>query len=733
MIFLKNSTINLKIILTFSFVWLVQLMYSQNTEKDSLLIELENHKTRDTARVSLLYKLAFSTFHNDEVSSKLYIKEAEEISNTLNYKQGKADVFHIKGILESRKSNYKLSDKYLFQALDIYTKLKIEKGIASINNAIGVNYYKQSEYNKALFYFNNAIAYYEKTNNTHNLIAGLLNTGNIYADTGEFTKAINNYNRVIKLSKEVNHTLGLTYAQNNLGNVYESQGNYLKAISLFKRVLYDKEIERDTLSIAQTLNSLGIIYHKTGEIKQAITAHEKSLKYADSFGSKSLMATNKTNLGTLYTELKQYDAANKHFQEALKITRAINDKNEESICLSNLGNLNLKLNKIADAQNYFMQSVELCKAIDNKEQLAYSYVGLGETYYKELNYKEALKYLELGKSLSNQINILEPPKKATELLSEIYKARGDFKQAYENHELFKKISDSLLNKENIKKIAAIEYEYKYKKELNDGKEREIKLTKTVETTSKDLEKSQRNLLLGIIIFLVMAMLLGSIIFILKLRNSKAKTQNIITEQKLLRTQMTPHFIFNSLSVLQGMILNKEESKSMSYLSKFSKLLRITLENSRDKTVLLSQELEAVENYLSLQQIENEKITFQVNVDDAIETNAIKVPPMLIQPFVENAIEHAFKNQNENCIIEINLSLVDTKLICEILDNGMGIDSSDRNSNQNKKSLATKITKERLDYLSKDFKMEGSITLEDRSKFNEQGTRVVLQIPYSKTI
>ena len=107
--------------------------------------------------------------------------------------------------------------------------------------------------------------------------------------------------------------------------------------------------------------------------------------------------------------------------------------------------------------------------------------------------------------------------------------------------------------------------------------------------------------------------------------------------------------------------------------------------------------------------------------------------MLIQPFVENAIEHAFKKHKEDCKIEIKLTLVASKLICEIIDNGVGIDSSERNSNQNKKSLATKITSERLEYLSKDFKMEGSIAIEDRSKFDEQGTKVTIQIPYNKIV
>ena len=731
--FLKYATSNFKIIMTFSLLLIVQLLYSQNNKIDSLTIVLQNHKAKDTTRVGILYQMAFSTFYSDEEAAKKYIQEAEQLSNSLNYPKGKADVLQMKGILESRKSNYANSDTYFTKALEIYSKLKDEKGISSINNALGINYYKQALLDEALVYFNKSIAYNEKTNNKFNLISGLLNTGNIYADIGEYTKAINNYQEVIKLSKEVGHKLGLNYAQNNLGNVYESQGNYLKAMSLFKNVLYEKEIEKDTLGMANTLNSLGIIYQKRGDFQEAIKTHEKSFEYAEDIGSKSLIATNRTNIGNIYLGLKKYDLAKSHYQEALKITRSINDKNEESICLSNLGTLYLQTDAIPMAQNYFMQSVALCKAIDNKEQLAYSYVGLGETYYKASNYKEAIQFLELGKSLAQQIDILEPQKDATKLLSEIYKNNRNFKLAFENHELFKRVSDSLLNKENIKKIAAIEYEYKYKKELDDAAERETKLTKTVETTSKDLEKSQRNLLLGIITFLMVALVLGSIIFFLKLRNSKAKTQNIITEQKLLRTQMTPHFIFNSLSVLQGMILNKEESKSVSYLSKFSKLLRITLENSRDKRVSLSQELEAVENYLSLQKIENEKIIFQLNVDDAIETNTIEVPPMLIQPFVENAIEHAFKHQNENCIIEINLKLVDSKLICVILDNGMGIDSSERNLNQNKKSLATKITKERLAYLSKDFKMNASIAIEDRSEYDAQGTQVTIQMPYTKTI
>ncbi|MEL6925478.1 MAG: histidine kinase [Bacteroidota bacterium] len=262
--------------------------------------------------------------------------------------------------------------------------------------------------------------------------------------------------------------------------------------------------------------------------------------------------------------------------------------------------------------------------------------------------------------------------------------------------------------------------------------RELQLTQAVDTTTQNLEKSQRNLLLGVIAFLLMTMALGAIIFSLRLKNEKAKTQNIAIEQKLLRSQMTPHFIFNSLSVLQGMMLNKEEQKSISYLSKFSKLLRISLENSRDKMVALDQELMAITNYLELQNLEtSEAYQYSVSAAENINTTSFEIPPMLIQPFIENAIEHGFKNRTGRKEIDVELKYANAQLICTITDNGVGIEAQKISGQPNKKSLATAITSERLEILSKDLNMEASVTIEDRKKYNERGTIVTLIIPYKK--
>ena len=209
-----------------------------------------------------------------------------------------------------------------------------------------------------------------------------------------------------------------------------------------------------------------------------------------------------------------------------------------------------------------------------------------------------------------------------------------------------------------------------------------------------------------------------------------KNQNIVIEQKLLRSQMTPHFIFNSLSILQGMILNKEETNSINYLSKFSKLLRITLENSRYKTISLSAELIAIESYFALQNFDSSSpFLFQLIVDPKIKTNICMIPPMLIQPFIENAIVHAFVDQQKNREIVVRIRYIQSKLICTISDNGVGINTDEIKRNSSNQSLATAITEERLTLLSKESKVKCKLKVENRKIYGEQGTLVTLDIPF----
>jgi len=656
--------------------------------------------------------------------------EADAISNNLNYKKGIANVLSLKGIIENRKSNHSEGLDYFKQSLKIFKTIDDKKGIASSYNSIGVTYMLQSNYKEALIYLKKSYSHYEKMEDKKKIMAGLLNIGSIYANIGNYPKAISNYKKVLKLSEEIKDEYGISYALGNLGHIYKEQGNYPLALEYYGQGFLLKEKAGDTLGMSISLNSLGNTYRSLENYDKALDYHTKSLNLQlKKGGNKSIIAKNKGNIGLIYKSKKEYSKALKIINESLEISRKINDQKQISSCLNNLGEIHLLLNKPSIARDNYKNSKDISEKIGDQFGLSHNYIGIAETYLDEKRYEKALFYTLKGKKIADELKLLEVQKKVFELLSIIYKNTGNYKKAFTSHQQFKILNDSLFNKENIEKITQLEYEYKYKQKLDLASIRELKLTKTVTVTNKNLEKSQRNYLWAIIGFLLVLILFGGIIFYQKLRNIKSETQNIVIEQKLLRSQMTPHFIFNSLSILQGMILNKEEKKSISYLSKFSKLLRIILENSRYKTVSLSQELTAIENYLTLHNLENESYKYTVLVDDIIDKSIFKIPPMLIQPFVENAIEHAFGNQKGNKTIDIQLSYLNNSLSCVIIDNGIGIDAQKEKKKHHKESLSTTITSERLKILAKDFKTNGSVIIEDRRKYNEQGTIVTLIIPH----
>ncbi|MEW4924628.1 tetratricopeptide repeat protein [Algibacter sp. 2305UL17-15] len=709
-------------------LWIQSPVFGQGVKIDSLKIELQNHKEKDTTRVNLLNELAFSYFSKDILKSLEYLEESNALAEVIQFKKGKARSIYIKGITEAIQSNYEQALLHYSEALQLYENIDFKKGIADCYNAMGITFKNKGELRKAVSYYEKSIIIKEEIGGD-DLSASLLNLGASYDVLGDFDKAISYLKKALSIAKANKNEQRVAYSLNNLGTVYLNQGNYPLALEHFKESLYIDEKLGDSLGIANHLANIGRVYKTQKHYDKAMKYYEKALEMDKRIDNKRGIASTLNDIGIIHEEDGDYTRALDHYVDALRICKEVGTKTETPYILINTGEVYLALNDYSAANKYFTYAKNVSIEIENKQTLCEAYIGLARTYANQKDYKYALGNALKAKEISKTSGFLNCQKDASEILSKIYKAKGNYKDALESHQQFKILNDSLFNKENVQKITQLEYEYKYKQQLDSASIRELKLTKTVQTTSQDLEKSQRNYLWAIIGVLLVSILLGAIIFYQKYRNIKAKNENIVTEQRLLRSQMTPHFIFNSLSVLQGMILNKEDKKSIFYLSKFSKLLRITLENSRDKMVSLSQELKAIQNYLTLQNLENEAYQYTVLVEDTIDVPIFEIPPMLIQPFVENAIEHAFINQSENRKIDVRLTYSNKQLICTITDNGIGVDAQKETKNQHKKSLATTITSERLKMLSKEFNMKSSITIEDRKQYNKQGTMVTLVIPH----
>ena len=250
--------------------------------------------------------------------------------------------------------------------------------------------------------------------------------------------------------------------------------------------------------------------------------------------------------------------------------------------------------------------------------------------------------------------------------------------------------------------------------------------------------------------IVALVLVGSVLLFFRLRENRIRKEEArqtainkqIAEIKMmaLRSQMNPHFIFNSLNSIQHFITTHEKEEALNYLSKFSKLIRKILENSRQNTVSVSNELELLKLYIQLEQLRfSNKFDYHITVDEKIDIENTEIPPLLIQPYIENAIQHGLINKNDKGDLWLSLERNNGLLVCKIEDNGIGRDKA-QEIEQKKISrhvaLGIKVTNERISTLSDllDYKID--VVIEDLYKTQQYaeealqatGTRVTISIP-----
>jgi len=207
------------------------------------------------------------------------------------------------------------------------------------------------------------------------------------------------------------------------------------------------------------------------------------------------------------------------------------------------------------------------------------------------------------------------------------------------------------------------------------------------------------------------------------------------EMQALRAQMNPHFIFNSLNSINMFILENNKLQASEYLSKFSRLVRLILQNSQEAFIPLERELEALELYLELEVLRFEnKFEYKIGVDNEVDITVLKVPPLIIQPYAENAIWHGLMHKKEKGHLEIELYLEKEILFCKIIDDGIGRKKAAElktKSSLNHKSMGMRITADRIAILQQEKeKNNTSISITDLvlPDGNPGGTEVLIKIP-----
>jgi LytS/YehU family sensor histidine kinase len=247
-------------------------------------------------------------------------------------------------------------------------------------------------------------------------------------------------------------------------------------------------------------------------------------------------------------------------------------------------------------------------------------------------------------------------------------------------------------------------------------------------------RQQRLVMAGLGILIILMALISFLI----LRQSRLRGQltQINLEQRLLRAQMNPHFIFNSLCAVQDFILAGKPQKANTFLTKIAKLMRNILENSREEFIPLEKEIETIKLYLDLQQLRFEtEFDYNIHIDEAIDPGNVSIPPMLAQPCVENSIEHGLLPLKQKGNLKITFAFNNGLMKLEVTDNGIGRKEAAARSaeKKTKKSVSTQVTRERLDNFRKTMKQK-NISYEIIDLYDNDhaaGTKVVMMLPYKK--
>ena len=303
---------------------------------------------------------------------------------------------------------------------------------------------------------------------------------------------------------------------------------------------------------------------------------------------------------------------------------------------------------------------------------------------------------------------------------------GNYRLALNFYEEYKEIEDSIQSALNKEKYNDLMVKY----DMGETKQKMELMTQ--ETRIQDLELGKKNAWL---VAMIVIMLLGVIAIVVSFRINKLKAEHKLMslDQKVLLSQMNPHFLFNALTAVQSLVLDNESDKANLYLSELGTLVRNILEDSREEHISLRKELNTLEKYIDLQKLRFDfPLVFRFEIDERIDLDELNIPPMLTQPFIENALVHANLQQVENPEILIKLEPVDDNFIAfSIQDNGIGIQEGKKQSlMKDKKSLAMQIARDRIQIYNYKSKHQMKLDVVDLKHIDKdaQGTLVRFTIP-----
>ncbi|MBQ4819595.1 histidine kinase [Aquimarina sp. MMG016] len=521
------------------------------------------------------------------------------------------------------------------------------------------------------------------------LISAYYYKGNAYLRLKDFQKAIEHYQNALELTKR--HTYkGKAFIFNGIAHGHLGVGNDSLALEYYLKASKDAFFMKFPINKASLYTRIGYVYDEFEDTKLAKYYYKRALQVSDSSDYKNNIDALYGNLGQIARKEHQKDSVLYYFKKALQAHQQYGVSNALDADFALMYDCYIKIQ-----EGQVQKAVDSLTAIKNKLNDFETISENDKDLMIMVTSTLGLAYEKLGDS-SEYSKLLE---ETTDFLDKFHKQQSD------------------------KDLANLEVQYQTKE-----KEASIIQLEKNKAQQSTILKQQKIITYSLGGFLLL--LSGLAILFWRQNKLKSQYEKENLEQRLLRSQMNPHFVYNALNSICNLV-DKKSDNTIPYIHKLSSLFRLILTNSREELVSLQDEIIALQNYLELQSNFHHSFDFTIEVNDDIDTEELIIPPMLIQPFVENAIVHGLINTEVRGKIMINISKQegDSLLHCKISDNGVGYTKSlALKASKGHRSFSGDIVRERLILLKKKFKVNTRFTIKE---VEEGGTDIELYLPYVK--
>lgn len=586
--------------------------------------------------------------------------------------------------------------------------------------------YLKTDFEKSIQFVTYALT--ESTSSKHNAeVYEML--GDIYSQWKQYDLAVTNYRislQSIDDSNEVKLKLAKAYWNNN---------NYQESIDTYTNI---SKKELSNWQLITLYEGLGDTYLSIKNYGSAITNYKNGLDVAQKHLIKPKVTDLNSKIAQAYEARGELKTAESYFENSLNLASQENEKRalKEKVKVADFQHKNnaftdeieLRKEAIKDIKDIELDSVFDIESALTVQKQNYK---IGNAYYLKKDYDNAITYLEKSIEEASDKKDLVVEKDAKRKLSEVYSSAGDYNKALETYKEYTELVEALYVKKEQEIIRAARFSREIANKQNRiaslETDRELSESKYQLTT----ERNKRQLLVIYSLIGGVLLLLVTAYFMYKYIKQQRLANNLLA-LKSLRSQMNPHFIFNALNSVNSFIASNDERTANKYLSDFSFLMRAVLENSEEDFIPLEKEIALLELYTQLEHFRfKDKFDYSIHIDEDVEVSAYQIPPMLLQPYIENAVWHGLRYKTEKGHLNITISKKSvSEISITIIDDGIGRERSkilktDNQKKHNSKGMSN--IKKRVTILNDMYKDKVDVYIDDFQETEDVGTKVVVTL------